>query len=1135
MFSHDKRNCWWVMLMITLSIFFFAGMAFAAVGDITISVPSGASQGSSFTSEIKVDVGDEVLGAYNVTFIFNRSVLQITTVEGGTTLEFSGAPTYNDIALANSSGQINVVAFQASDISPKNLVSIFRITFSVVGDPGNSSNLSMTVNDLANSNFEQISNQVVDASLTVDATPTVTTNVVSSITDTTASSGGVVVSDSGSAVTERGICWRTSTGPTVADSHSSNGTGTGSFNSSMTGLTRGTTYYMRAYGTSSVGTGYGEERVFVTLDYATVFTTPASGITPTSANGGGNITKNGGANITARGVCWRTSANPTIDDGHTSDGAGTGVFTSLLTGLTRGTTYYMRAYGVNSVGVTYGDNTVFATPATKPTVVTTPPSNITSSSAASGGNITDDGGANVTAKGLCWSTSPNPTTADSKTSDGTGIDAYFSSITGLDPATGYHIRAYAANSVGLSYGAEYAFTTDAVEPTVETSEVSTIGLHSAWGGGAVIADGGAALTARGVCWSTSPNPTIADARTINGTGIGSFTGYIGDLNPGTDYYVRAYAVNNVGVGYGHERTFTTEELTAITLSFSRVKENGNLKSEIVSFDVTRGGDDNYTGSFLDSEGISYVQKGKFYGNDFFWTTTASVGPKANGKINQIWGRQDLAGSIEPVEMGMNLAVMPDMDLSGYWSISLSYSEWGWKESRGPGSKVIGFFAKATSTPGLYDGTFTSSAGNPFSVTLEADGNRIIWNMVSPGIYQAKGTGFFMPAGVLGTYTGKSLDPSDPDGRHLGTCSARFTPLPVDRVVLGYPPIFVFSGDRFTVPLMMDVGSQVLGSYSLKILFDPDVVNIYEVTGGATAEFSGPPSFSMNNEDGFVTVAAFQAGETSPTGVVHVANLTFDVVGMPTDYTAFTIDTTWANYDIADPDFNLINLTQRIIGNAVVAPVRVDAGTVAPMDVMAEKTLDVPFNIGWALNQVIGAYNFELLFDPLVFEAMTVTGGTTAEFTGVPTFNIDNINGSVTFNAFNASTTSPVGFADVARVTLKAKKVEVDTVSVVKLKVYDLQNQDSDVMMPYVEDSIVVVTTGLCGDVNENERVDIGDAMFIAQYNVGNRSDSELNLDVADVNVNGRVDIGDAMFIAQFNVGNRACICEGEAMEYCGEE
>lgn len=98
----------------------------------------------------------------------------------------------------------------------------------------------------------------------------------------------------------------------------------------------------------------------------------------------------------------------------------------------------------------------------------------------------------------------------------------------------------------------------ATAPAVTTAAVTAIRQTTAQCGGNVTSDGGAAVTARGVCWSTSPTPTVADHKTTDGTGTGSFTGAITGLTAGTDFYVRAYATNSAGTGYGNAQPFTTE-------------------------------------------------------------------------------------------------------------------------------------------------------------------------------------------------------------------------------------------------------------------------------------------------------------------------------------------------------------------------------------------------------------------------------------------------------------------------------------------------------------------------------------------------------------------------------------------------
>ena len=192
----------------------------------------------------------------------------------------------------------------------------------------------------------------------------------------------------------------------------------------------------------------------------TLTTIVASQITDTSAVSGGIITDDGGIEITARGVCWDTIPNPTISNNHTTDGLDTGSFTSHLTGLAAGTTYYVRAYATNAVGTAYGNRITFTTN-TIPTIKTTTASNITDSSAVSGGNITSDGGTTIIARGVCWDTIPNPTISNNHTTDGLDTGSFTSHLTGLTARTTYYVRAYATNAVGTAYGNEETFLTTA--------------------------------------------------------------------------------------------------------------------------------------------------------------------------------------------------------------------------------------------------------------------------------------------------------------------------------------------------------------------------------------------------------------------------------------------------------------------------------------------------------------------------------------------------------------------------------------------------------------------------------------------------------------------------------------------------
>jgi hypothetical protein len=194
-----------------------------------------------------------------------------------------------------------------------------------------------------------------------------------------------------------------------------------------------------------------------------------------------------------------------------------------------------------------------------PMVTTNIASDVLQTGATSGGNVIATGYSDITARGVCWSTTQNPTTADSKTTEPAGIGTYTSKLTNLLANTNYYARAYATNAAGTAYGNQVTFKTflTVVFPTVTTLAAGNVTEYSAASGGNVTATGGAEVTAKGICWSTNQNPTIADKKTNDGTGTGQFNSQMDNLNPGYTYYVRAYATNSAGTGYGNQVSFAT--------------------------------------------------------------------------------------------------------------------------------------------------------------------------------------------------------------------------------------------------------------------------------------------------------------------------------------------------------------------------------------------------------------------------------------------------------------------------------------------------------------------------------------------------------------------------------------------------
>lgn len=232
-----------------------------------------------------------------------------------------------------------------------------------------------------------------------------------------------------------------------------------------------------------------------------------------------------------------------------------------------------------------------------PTVETSAVTEITQTTATTGGTITSDGGAEITSRGVCWSTNQNPTINDMLTSNGSGVGTFASSIENLLASTTYYVRAYATNSAGTAYGANFCFVTleennggddnggddnggddnggddnggddnggddnggddeiVVVLPTVTTVTVSDVTINSAMLSAEVLTDGGADVIERGFYWNKANASSEANFVKV-GENLGTYTYQLTGLQESTEYIVGAYAVNSEGMVKSEIVSFTT--------------------------------------------------------------------------------------------------------------------------------------------------------------------------------------------------------------------------------------------------------------------------------------------------------------------------------------------------------------------------------------------------------------------------------------------------------------------------------------------------------------------------------------------------------------------------------------------------
>lgn len=193
-----------------------------------------------------------------------------------------------------------------------------------------------------------------------------TINSVGSITNIGAIVNATIAANGGASVTERGVVYSTVPNPTLANTKQTSGTGSGTYNTTITGLTGNSLYYVRAYATNAGGTSYSAQSTFTTAQnpgVPTVVTgTVGTAGETTGAVNGSNVTLNGTFTVTERGIVYSsTTDDPTIADSKQASGSGLGTYNTSLTGLAPETTYYARSYATNSFGTGYGSVVTFKT------------------------------------------------------------------------------------------------------------------------------------------------------------------------------------------------------------------------------------------------------------------------------------------------------------------------------------------------------------------------------------------------------------------------------------------------------------------------------------------------------------------------------------------------------------------------------------------------------------------------------------------------------------------------------------------------------------------------------------------------------------------------------------------------------
>lgn len=302
-----------------------------------------------------------------------------------------------------------------------------------------------------------------------------------------------------------------------------------------------------------------EDSTEVTLPV--VKTLEVTSITSTTAVSGGSITSDGGGDITSRGICWSITPDPTIANDKSNDGSvGAGSYYNNLYGLSGNTTYYVRAYAVNSAGTGYGDAKTFTTSEQSFNTITEAATNIDTASAILNGTVNAQQ-LTVTVYFEYGPTSGYGTIVPADQNPVTGNENVQVSVyvSGLSIGTTYHYRVRTMNSLGgTEFGSDEIFVTLGQSPIATALEATNVKSVSASLNGSVNANHLYTVVSFEYGTTTGYGQSVnADPLTVTGSTEVSVAADIDGLSVFETYHYRVRAENQYGVTYSNDMTFTT--------------------------------------------------------------------------------------------------------------------------------------------------------------------------------------------------------------------------------------------------------------------------------------------------------------------------------------------------------------------------------------------------------------------------------------------------------------------------------------------------------------------------------------------------------------------------------------------------